>query len=61
MIYSRGKYKGIDDEVIEGYIISTPINLPNTNYIWNQFYVDYTTFDGEIDFFILDKWKNIPL
>ncbi|MFE3845704.1 PQQ-binding-like beta-propeller repeat protein, partial [Thermoplasmatota archaeon] len=58
---ARGKYKTIEDEVITGSIISSPIYLPNPNYNWNKFYAEYITNDGKIEFFILDKYENILL
>ncbi|MCJ2512879.1 MAG: PQQ-binding-like beta-propeller repeat protein [Candidatus Thermoplasmatota archaeon] len=61
ILYSRGVFKGIEGEVITGSIISIPISLPNPNYIWNKFYVEYSTYEGEIDFYILDKMGNILL
>jgi outer membrane protein assembly factor BamB len=61
MLYSRGEFKGIEGEVITGSILSSPIHLPDPNYNWNKFYVEYLTNDGKMEFFILDKYGNILL
>ncbi len=61
MLYSRGEFKPIENEIIKGSIISSPIYKPDPNYKWNKFYADYQTDEGKIEFYILDKNKFILL
>jgi outer membrane protein assembly factor BamB len=61
MLYSRGKLKFFDNITLDGSIISIPIKLPGPNYIWNKFYSSTSLESGKIDFYILDKWKNVLL
>jgi len=62
VLYCRGKLRGVEGEQV-GNLVSIPISLPDPteDYIWDKFYVNYYTSNGDIDFSILNENKNILL
>jgi len=59
VLYSRGKLQGAEGEQV-GKLVSIPISLPDPaeDYIWDKFFVNYYTSNGDIDFSILNENKN---
>jgi len=55
-IQCRGELQLPTGEEVEGVLLTNPISLPEDHtYIWNRFYADYSTTNGDITFDLMDE------